>query len=438
MLQVGPDLETESRSADSMEEVLADLPSPAPETASRECLSLSLPSASASLERSSCDTAATKESRMDEEAQSDKLCGSLGCQQTVGSPTSRIKPDSSWIRLDTVETEEEINTIVNNKCVLVESVPCSDSHGSIDCNVGTLDSSVIGPHIPVSTDPHEPAITELHRAATSDPHEAVIVEPHMAATEHHMATTKTEPLMAGTQPQWAITDLHGAAMESVWEVTDLHRTSDTHGPLAPQSEPLQLKENSNKVLLASSTSTATASEPSADSPSSHVSLTDESNAHAHFYIRQTSLCTAPTIPSAGIDSSSVLLGQRCSTSGSGSSTHSTEKTISHIPAEEHERMELTDSPFVAVTAMSVEQELVHPHCSPVKLVECCEAVLKDANEISDLEAKDPGGSGDTSTSPPSRSDLGVQQYFFRENIPWKPGKVMFHCMFCLMNCGLEV
>ncbi|BFZ05366.1 hypothetical protein BsWGS_08404 [Bradybaena similaris] len=422
MLQVGPDLETESRSADSMEEVLADMPSPAPETASRECLSLSLPSASASLERSSCDTESTKESRTDEEAQSDKSCGLLDCQQTVGSPTSRIKPDSSWIRLDTVETEEENYTIFNNKCMLVENVPCSHSHGSIDLNVGTLDSSVIG--IPVSTDPHEPAITEFHRAASSDPHEAAIVEPHMAATEPHMATTKTEPLRAGTQLQWAITDLYGAAMESDWEVTALHRPPmDTHGSLAPQSELLQLRENSNEVQLLSSTSTATASEPIAglDRSNSHVSLTDESNAHAHFYIGQTSLCTAPTIPSAGIDSSSVLHGQKCSTSGS--STHSTEKTISHIPAEEHERMELTDSPFVAVTPKSVEQDPVHQHCSPVKLVECCEAVLKDANEVSELEVKDPGGSGDTGTSSPSRSDLGVQQYFFRENIPWKPGKV---------------
>ncbi|CAG5130070.1 unnamed protein product, partial [Candidula unifasciata] len=408
MLQVGTDLETECRTADSMEEVLPDLPSPPPETASRECLSLSLPTTRASFERSSCDTELTQETEVDSETHSG--CSTY-CQQTSGgSPTSKIKPDSSWIRLDIVDTEEETGSILNSKLIFSKPVPCSDSVSSTDYYIDALDSSAKDLHVPDTVDSQETVVTEPHRAATqpqraaaTDSHEAAISEPPVAATELRKAVTEplfgtkephaaaTEPLtatfyMAASETPIAGTKTHAAATNAEWEMPDVHKairecdlkapnlqeaSTDTHGTLVSHSEPSLLTVNSRELSQVASTA---ASDPSPQPTISglDVSLTGEINTKTESSIGQTSLSSAATILPGFVDSSSVFQGQKCSsTFGSSMVT-----TSSQPPTNKHEVMIISSG-----------------------------------------------------TSPHIRSDLGVQQIFFQENIPWTPGKVLFYFLF---------
>lgn len=126
------DLEMESRSADSMEEFLPDLPSPPPDSTAVSCTAHETPASPLDTAPSSTvpvfdpdihselDSPLGNEPDMSLDASQDT--GSSQLQTSLVVLGSRIKPDSSWIRLDL----EELN---DGSHAGDDTLPSNDSTG---------------------------------------------------------------------------------------------------------------------------------------------------------------------------------------------------------------------------------------------------------------------------------------------------------------------
>uniref|UniRef100_A0A0B7AVJ1 protein-serine/threonine phosphatase n=2 Tax=Arion vulgaris TaxID=1028688 RepID=A0A0B7AVJ1_9EUPU len=141
------DLETGSCSAESTEDVFPDLSSPSAETTitAGNLTSLmtpsSLPSTWSSLKATSLDFEIAQESRsISRTPPARAVClsessGLTHLQASASAQSSRIKPDSSWIRLDSIDTELD-------QTDSHDTVPSCESYDSAQPNLSASDTAV--------------------------------------------------------------------------------------------------------------------------------------------------------------------------------------------------------------------------------------------------------------------------------------------------------
>lgn len=357
ILSANTDLEAaESRSADSTEESAADVPSLAPETTAVPCSSQAPSTVKAapvfivrpSMEAPAFDKEMSQERGASSEPESNTPLssseGSVTFQLRASSSTlaSRIKPDSSWIKFESVEL---------GKCDT-----CGETLPFIDALPGDDASSIALP-------------SHVCAFVTAKPSEAL----SQVEETHYQPETSGESTIVSTTT----------------------------------TQPFSLVSSSHLSSLSPEKST-----PAAFSSDVHFYI---GNIHHPLDTKPTSAISSDIIKAQGATVSNIFLGS---------------KKHSHTPSFPRDSAASQGDHISSLKPTSLE-EIIPPAVAREELEESAEVMSTHADTTLDkpepgakVEDKEAASTNNTrSRTPRSKIELGVRQYFIREKIPWKPGKV---------------
>lgn len=350
IMHMETDLEAaESRSADSTEDVLPDQPSPTPETATVACVlqapSLSLAAVAAPptpcIARLSGPLASDVEvTHHEQEANSQvELYTVWSSEASISASGSRIKPDRSWIRLDTMGLEGDscssIISFTDNSSSTAQTNPCASGASK---TIGTIESQS----------------EELKITASN------IGEPRLALT----ATNVPKSLPFFLPP------------------------AARAGSLSPDK-------------------------------SASADMRDGVNFYLGSIQNPVDIKSATTVNS-DITQRQLNLSQQLSHLSSSELCSSQRKSPDEAPASAVSSSSLPNMQGNTVKQAPMEQTEILTE----NLSECKDLILNRGEGDPKVEEGDAIASSTSMRNTQNKIELGVRQYFFREKIPWKPGKVI--------------